>query len=267
MASFMTLRIIVLCVTLVFVAALGSLQAGYGRLLLWRTIEACLLDHRIFDAPTPCLNVTPEDRTDPGYAILRNPLDKSHIIVAPTVRIVGIEAAEAREPRTATYFADAWSNRRLAFPRGLPDVPADDIGLAINSQRGRTQDQFHIHVDCLRQDVKERLIAARLPLLPGQWSQVMLVDGGPPYSVTSLAGNLAESNVIDLSAAHLQLSKKEMPSLTLAIVALRTDPDNPRFVLLARRDFYRQHAELLLDHDCLDYRRRQDPHASRGSDE
>ena len=259
----MTLRILVLCVTLLFMAALGSLQAGYGRLLLWRTIEACLLDHRTLHSPAPCLSVTTRDRNDPGYAILRNPFDKSHIILAPTVRLVGIEAPEAREPRIADYFAEAWSNRRLAFPQGLPDVPADDIGLAINSQRGRTQDQFHIHVDCLREDVKERLATAWSPLPPGQWSQVMLVDGGPPYSITRLAGSLADSNAIDLSAAHLQLSKKEMPSLTLAIVAQRADPSDPRFVLLARRDFFKQHAELLLDHDCTDYRRRKGFQAAR----
>ena len=252
-ASKTILRMAVLLLIVLSLAVWLSLKTGSGRLLLWHTIEACELDQRFLHLAMPCLEVTMGRGKSRDYAILRSPLDLSHIILAPTERIVGIEAPSLRREDAPNYLAEAWAVRRLAFPAGRPPLSADAIGLAINSQRGRTQDQLHIHIDCLRMDVKARLAASLLPPL-GQWASVQ-VDNGDLYAVMSLAGRLEASNVIDLSARHLQLSSKNIQSLTLAVVALRTDPNDPGFLLLARKDRSGQHAELLLDHDCSAYRR------------
>ena len=39
------------------------------------------------------------------------------------------------------------------------------ISLTINSPTGRTQNHFHIHISCLRADVREKLEAAGFPTL------------------------------------------------------------------------------------------------------
>jgi CDP-diacylglycerol pyrophosphatase len=40
-------------------------------------------------------------------------------------------------------------------------VPDSAISLTINSPTGRTQNHFHIHISCLRPDVREKLNANR----------------------------------------------------------------------------------------------------------
>ena len=231
-------------------AAWWSLKAGSSRLLLWQTIKVCKLDQRLLRLAIPCLEVTTERGESRDYAILRSPLDRSHIILAPTVRVVGIEAPSLRRENAPNYFADAWAARSLAFPADRL-LPASAIGLAINSQRGRTQDQLHIHIDCLRKEIRAKLAQNPLPP-PGGWASVQL-DDGDPYVEMNLPGDLEALNVIDLAAQHLQLLSNNIQSLTLAIVARR--PNDQGFLLLARKDRSGQHAELLLDHDCSAYRR------------
>ena len=55
------------------------------------------------------------------------------------------------------YFADAWQAREYVSGALHEVLPRDDIGLAINSLRGRSQDQLHIHIDCIRPDVRAAL--------------------------------------------------------------------------------------------------------------
>ncbi len=55
---------------------------------------------------------------------------------------------------------------------GAP-VPDNAVSLAINSRSGRTQNHFHIHISCLRPDVRVQLdkdaaaISSRWLPLPG----------------------------------------------------------------------------------------------------
>lgn len=41
------------------------------------------------------------------------------------------------------------------------DVPDSAISLTINSPTGRTQNHFHIHISCLRPDVRAKLDASQ----------------------------------------------------------------------------------------------------------
>jgi CDP-diacylglycerol pyrophosphatase len=48
----------------------------------------------------------------------------------------------------------------MTLKRGS-EVPDSAISLTINSPTGRTQNHFHIHISCLRPDVREKLNAAQ----------------------------------------------------------------------------------------------------------
>ena len=54
------------------------------------------------------------------------------------------------QPGSARYFVEE---------RLHTSLPRDAIALAINSSVGRTQDQLHIHIDCIRPDVRRALAA------------------------------------------------------------------------------------------------------------
>src|SRR5260370_42245644 len=58
------------------------------------------------------------------------------------------------------YSAEAWHARDRLTRYAGHSVARTAIGLAVNTARSRSQDQFHIHIECLRQDVFESLRAA-----------------------------------------------------------------------------------------------------------
>ena len=66
-----------------------------------------------------------------------------------------VESSELLDPDTPNYFAQAWRARDLLTQFVGHDVPRSAVGLAINTAHSRTQDQFHVHIECLRQDVAE----------------------------------------------------------------------------------------------------------------
>ena len=84
-----------------------------------------------------------------GVAILKDLVGVSQMLAIPTRRITGIEDPQMLEPDAPPVFADAWGAKDLVEARLGRALPREAIGLAINSQWARSQDQFHVHVDCV----------------------------------------------------------------------------------------------------------------------
>lgn len=74
---------------------------------------------------------------------------------------------------TPNFFWQAWQGREIMSQRHGAPVPDNAVSLAINSRSGRTQNHFHIHISCLRPDVRAQLdkdaaaISSRWLPLPG----------------------------------------------------------------------------------------------------
>ena len=81
-----------------------------------------------------------------------SPVKTTRYLQIPTTAITGIEAVTDSTPN---YFADAWESAQTVLKRALKSdsPPRDEIGLAINSECGRSVDQMHIHIDCVNPDV------------------------------------------------------------------------------------------------------------------
>ncbi len=61
------------------------------------------------------------------------------------------------------------------------------MSLAINSAVGRTQDQLHIHIDCVRPDVRDTL-AANLDRISDTWGPFPLPLAGNMYRAIRING-------------------------------------------------------------------------------
>jgi len=72
-------------------------------------------------------------------------------------QITGIESPILLDPGARDYFADAWRARYLIEERAERSLPPDWVSLAVNSMAARSQNQLHIHIDCLRADVHQSL--------------------------------------------------------------------------------------------------------------
>jgi CDP-diacylglycerol pyrophosphatase len=206
--------------------------------------DQCLVHWREQHTSAPCEEVDVEDGAHPeaGYAILADRKGGAHFLLIPTGTITGIESPALLAPDALNYFDAAWQAReRLARVVGH-EVPRDEIGLAVNPPHARSQDQLHIHIECLRADVLAALNRAKLT---DSWSPIDL--GGASYAARTLAGNdLMRANPFKLLASDVPQPGKTLGDYTL-VVAGRGSKSEPGFVVLASPTAA---GELLLDSTC-----------------
>jgi CDP-diacylglycerol pyrophosphatase len=109
--------------------------------------------------PAPCESVLLADQKDQnsGYAVLADKKGAAHFLLIPTRTMQGIDAEELLDPDLPNYFAQAWKARDVITKFVGHPAPRTAIGLAVDNARSRTQDQFNIHIDCLRQDAVDTL--------------------------------------------------------------------------------------------------------------
>ena len=233
--------------------------AEVQRGVLWRVVQACVASHDLSGLAFPCLAVETEQGLKKGYVVLRAPFVRSHAIVAPTVRTVGIEASRLRGPEAPNYFQDAWASRSYAT-RGLAREPGRaDLALAVNSRFGRSQDQLHIHVDCIRPKVRAALTSDAGTIAVGRWTHVRVMQYAPLYWATAVEGDtLAGVNVFDLVADGLKINPDDMDEITIVVVGSDNVGGKPGFVVLARKRlshvYDEAHGEALMDHSCPAFR-------------
>ena len=141
------------------VAMFGTGQAaGADRLALWHIVhDQCVVDFTASGNPAPCAAVVSDGDEGHGYAVLKDIRGATQFLLIPTNRITGIEDPAVLAPGVANYFADAWRAIGAVAERAHVALPRDGLSLAINAVTGRSQDQLHIHMDCIRVDVRDAL--------------------------------------------------------------------------------------------------------------
>ena len=141
------------------IAAAASATTGGSFSLLWFVVHGlCVPNQRALGDPSPCLQVNIANGEDRGFAVLKTPFVPSEILFVPTAPVTGIEDRRLLDSGAPNYWAQAWSARQLLAPNSAPPIERGDIAMALNSVPGRTQNQFHIHIDCVRRDVRDLLV-------------------------------------------------------------------------------------------------------------
>lgn len=245
-------------------AAFGlSTAALADRNALWTIVhDRCVPNEEAHKDPAPCAAVVlgqDEGQGEAqGYAILKDRVGATQFLLIPTRKISGIESPEALAPDVPNYWLAAWQARRFVEERAKRPLAWDMIGLAINSVRGRTQDQMHIHIDCIRADVRAAL-AEHAHAIGPQWAQLPFDLRGRRYLARRLdAGELATQDPFKLLAKALASSggdtAADMADESLVMIGLANGDNRQSFVLLADRGAPDKglfaHGEDLLDHGC-----------------
>jgi len=120
--------------------------------VLWPIVQYCLA--ALHDAGDPACFLTDKAR---GYALLKDIRGPTQVLLVATDRRWGMEDPRVEAPDAPNYFAAAWAARRCVSKLAGHDIPDGEISLAINSMRGRTDGQLHIHIDRIRPEVAARL--------------------------------------------------------------------------------------------------------------
>ncbi len=195
--------------------------------------------------PAPCAEVVLPDAggADAGYAVLADRKGGAHFLLIPTRTIPGIESPLLFQPRAPNYFAFAWKARSHLSEVLGHEIPRDDVGLAINPPNARSQDQLHIHIECLDTRVI-RAIDEASGRLGSRWTTLRI--GIAQFEARRLPGEHLERNPFEI-LAHDPPDPERGPGDYTLLLAGRQFPDGPGFVLLAGREVA---AELLLDSSC-----------------
>jgi CDP-diacylglycerol pyrophosphatase len=196
--------------------------------------------------PAPCARVFLPD-SDPegtGYAVLADRKGGAHYLLIPTQTMAGIESSELLDPDAPNYLAEAWHSRDLLAKAVGQPVPRTAVGLAINTANSRTQDQFHVHIECLRPEVFDSLRAAA-EQVGDTWAPVVVA--GSTYKGERLMGDgLDGANAFELLAKLGPDVRHHMGDYTLVAAGMQFK-SGPGFILLTGTG---PTGELLLDPTC-----------------
>lgn len=132
---------------------------------LWKIVDLrCVPSQQATGTPGQCTTVDLDQR----YAILKDIVGRSQYLLIPTDRITGIESPLVLAPHARDYWVDAWNARSYVGKSVKRTLPDNQLGLEINSQYRRSQNQLHIHIDCMRGDISEAL-ARHAKDTPDEW--------------------------------------------------------------------------------------------------
>lgn len=209
-------------------------------------LEQCLPNQLQHQNPAPCAEVKP----DAGYVVFKDRNGPLQYLLMPTYRINGTESPLLVEQYTPNFFWLAWQARSFMSQKWGRDVPDSAVSLAINSRSGRTQNHFHIHISCLRPDVRTQLdnnlakISSRWLPLPGDLL-------GHEYLARRVTeSELAQRSPFMMLAEEVPGAREHMGRYALAMARQSDDS----FVLLATQRnllaLNRASAEEIQDHQC-----------------
>jgi len=222
---------------------------------LWQLVHyVCVPDQLRLHTPAPCRYVTPQDGRAEGYAILKDRIGVRQFLLIPTARLTGIESPDLLLPGRSGYWAQAWDSR--VYLEALLDnrVPRDGIGLAVNSALARTQNQLHIHIDCVRPDVRQAL-KDRERQIHSYWTEISLPPHNHSYAIRRLdVEDLSTSNPFRMVADRGPDQAGDMAIQTVVVVGAVFRNGRDGFYLLNDQASIGGDdpaaGEELLDHAC-----------------
>jgi CDP-diacylglycerol pyrophosphatase len=232
--------------------SLAAAPARADRMALWTIVHGQCVPHVVAgEGPKPCERVDLAGGEEKGVALLKDLHGVAQYLAIPTRRITGIEDPLLLAPDAPNYFAYAWANRDALEAKLGRALPREAVGISINSQSSRSQDQMHLHIDCMDREVVAALTASK-DGLDSDWRVMTTPLKGRRYWARRLdSADLTDAAPFRLLADGIEGAKALMGFETL--IAVGADfAGKPGFFLLADQAGFTGggHAEDLQDHDC-----------------
>ncbi|KHN91333.1 CDP-diacylglycerol diphosphatase [Pectobacterium actinidiae] len=203
----------------VIIAAIGWKVGRGNSNALWEIVsEQCVPNQQRNGKPAPCLEVNLAE----GYVLFDDRNGPYHDLLLPTEKISGIESPELLQQNIPNFFEQAWDRRgHLSREAGKP-IRDDYLSLAINSRYGRTQNQLHIHIACLRPEIYHTL-NQQFPTLSTDWKTLPVKINGHVYLAKTLAVNeLSQSDPLKTLDRYAQQQNESIGKYGLAMISMPT---------------------------------------------
>lgn len=187
------------------------------------------------------------------YVVLKDRRGIAQHLLIPTDRISGIESPALLTPHAENYWADAWRARSFvqsALKAADRNTLSDDqLGLEINSAYRRSQEQLHIHIDCMRATAIDALSRHRHDV-PSRWTSDTI--DGKRYRVMRVLGPSFDVNPFDIVAREAHAPDSMAMQTILVTSAGPSATDDGWLIVNSAVDAEggTGSAEVLLDHQC-----------------
>lgn len=241
-----------LAAALLLLTAAGVAKAD--RDVLWKIVDGgCVPAAASGVMPPPCTRVEMPAGREYGWAVMKDRRGVLQYLLLPTARISGVESPELLKPGTPNFFAQAWHARDLLDQLNGRPLPREALSLTLNPVLRRSQDQFHIHISCVRPDLQARLQALQ-PQIGPDWAPFPGGWAGHTWLVRRVEGErLDEVNPITDVAAHVPGAREDMGRVGLGVVAVSGRDGKPGFVLMATRRDDADPTSGIPEHDIQDH--------------
>ncbi len=214
---------------------------------LWKIVGGqCVPQEQAMGHPGQCTSVNLTGH----YAILKDISGISQHLLIPTERITGIESPSILEPNAPEYWADGWNERKVVEDSLGEPLSGNQFGLEINSKYRRSQQQLHIHMDCMRTNVITALAPYRAAPL-GKWKWDTL--DGARYRIMRVSSLTHASNPFRIVARD-HSGSEAMATQTILVTGAGPSPEQDGWLIVnSGMDVSDGSgtAEGLLDHRCL----------------
>ncbi|WP_321815115.1 MULTISPECIES: CDP-diacylglycerol diphosphatase [unclassified Paraburkholderia] len=213
---------------------------------LWKVVGGqCVPNARDKGNPGPCTKVDFDKR----YAVLKDINGRAQYLLIPTDRVSGIESADILYAGSPEYWSGAWAAGRYVNEKLKTTLAPTQLGLEINSSQQRSQNQLHIHVDCMRNDIVDALAPYRHDA-PGSWRWTTL--DGKRYRITRVTSLTDRSNPFRVVERDLG-PQQGMATQTILVTGAGPDTARDGWLIVNSAqdvDGGTGTAEGLLDHAC-----------------
>jgi CDP-diacylglycerol pyrophosphatase len=203
-------------VSLTAVAGIIGLARAANPDVLWNIVHGkCAV------AVAPCLMVESVEH----FALLKDINGIAQVLLIPTDKITGVEDPALLKADTPNFFADAWAHRDAMQAKLPHPIPRDAISLAVNAETARTQNQLHIHIDCLKPDAREALRAAA-KVVDWTWGPLDIPVAGHHFTARRIDGeNLSDFNPFRDVAQTLSDPASQMRRQNIVVVGAEFSGD------------------------------------------
>lgn len=215
--------------------------------VLWNFVsQQCVPNQQQHGRPDPCIEVNEKS----GFVVFKDMNGPLQYLLMPTARVTGVESPLLLETSTPNYFEQAWQARHFMADKYGRPIDDSNISLAINSEYGRSQNQFHIHISCLLPDVKTQL-GEEAGDIGYRWQPLPTRLKGHTYMARKVSPvELGEKGAFRLLAEGLPEARENMGHFGMAMVSLKSGD----FLLLASQSnlllFNFASTEEIQDHNC-----------------
>lgn len=216
--------------------------------LWWVVRGLCVPDQSLLKTPAPCVEVDLKQ----GWAVVKDTRAGTHLLLVPLKRLSGIESPRLLQPGGPNYWQFAWNVRPLFARLAGRPAPRQDLALAINSVTGRTQNQLHIHLSCLKPPVAAYL-RQHLNDIDEIWRPLTFPLPDHQILVRRLYGaQFGDNDPFKILASGVPAARGHMAAQSLAAIGALFPDGRPGFVLINHQANLAI-GDLGVGEDILDY--------------